>query len=99
MLPTDAQTYQKYDGLDVLKSDDSMLDEIRHIKCPIIKLVRHQIESAELSLTDAFAICRRSWKYKLWNNRWTILKGKSVFLWSFASLRRYINWFSIVEDS
>ncbi|KAJ8919246.1 hypothetical protein NQ315_003829 [Exocentrus adspersus] len=50
------------------------IHEILHIKCPIIGLIRFQMNNMEHRLSESVDICKRkqTWKYKLWKNRWTI---------------------------
>ncbi|ENN71177.1 hypothetical protein D910_06586 [Dendroctonus ponderosae] len=76
MFSSDLTAFAKCPSLESLKRQKRVSDEIRHIKCPIIKLVKRQIESAEQNITNSLGICERkgSWKNKLWRYRWTMLK-------------------------
>lgn len=60
MFSSDLTAFAKCPSLESLKRQKRVSDEIRHIKCPIIKLVKRQIESAEQNITNSLGICERS---------------------------------------
>ncbi|XP_018576357.1 uncharacterized protein LOC108914924 [Anoplophora glabripennis] len=51
------------------------IHEILHIKCPIIGLVRFQMNNMEYRLSESVDMVqrRKKWTYRLWRNRWTII--------------------------
>lgn len=53
----------------------SRIDEILHIKCPIIRLVECQMNHMESRFSEISTSCRRrnKWTYKLWMQRWLIV--------------------------
>ncbi|KAJ8939765.1 hypothetical protein NQ318_004179, partial [Aromia moschata] len=50
------------------------IHEILHIKCPIIRLIKCQMEHMDHRLSQAYDLCQRkkTLSYKLWKHRWMI---------------------------
>ncbi|CAG9773953.1 unnamed protein product [Ceutorhynchus assimilis] len=65
--------------LEKLKPDRHFSDEIRHIKCPIIKLVKRQIENSD-NVFCVRAARNKSLSQQIWKHRWTIVQWLVVFL-------------------
>lgn len=53
----------------------SRIDEILHIKCPIIKLVECQMNHMESTFAELSNHCQRKnkWTYRLWRQRWLFI--------------------------
>lgn len=67
---------KKYNAF-LAEHDKSRIDEILHIKCPIIRLVECQMNHLESKFAELSNHCKRKnkWRYRIWRHRWLITCG------------------------
>ncbi|XP_060523054.1 uncharacterized protein LOC132700019 [Cylas formicarius] len=78
MIPTETSAFRLHNP----QTKQQDIAQIKHLKCPIIKLIRNQMELAERQFCEAYSRCqkKKSLRYRLWENRWSLLKWIMVLL-------------------